>query len=183
LPIQQCIAYTDHALKLFFEESEKEDWFDHTLFVITADHTSEGSELKYQNNLGQFSIPIAFYCPGDAMLAAQSARLPVQQTDILPSVLDYLGVQDTLVCFGSSVFDSLRKPFAVNYFNQKFQILNQQYLLQSQSDNLLGLYEYQQDSLLKHNLLGTRTIDSLINFQKAFIQQYNNRMIYNQIQY
>jgi phosphoglycerol transferase MdoB-like AlkP superfamily enzyme len=183
LPIQQCIAYTDHALKLFFKESEKEDWFFHTLFVITADHTSEGSELKYQNNLGQFGIPIAFYAPVDAMLAAQSARLPVQQTDILPSVLDYLGVQDILVCFGSSVFDSLRKPFAVNYFNQKFQILDQQYLLQSQSDKILGLYEYQKDSLLKHNLLGTRNIDSLLDFQKAFIQQYNNRMIYNQIQY
>jgi len=183
LPIQQCVAYTDHALKLFFEESAKKDWFDNTLFVITADHTSEGSELKYQNNLGQFSIPIVFYAPGDAAVSAQSTHLPVQQTDILPSVLDYLGIQDTLVCFGSSVFDSLRKPFAVNYFNQKFQILNQQYLLQSQSDKLLGLFEYQQDSLLKNNLLGERNIDSLLEFQKAFIQQYNNRMMYNQIQY
>ncbi len=63
------------------------------------------------------------------------------------------------------------------------QFLNEQYLLQSQSDKLLGLFEYQLDSLLKNNLLAKRNIDSLLEFQRAFIQQYNHRMIYNQIQY
>jgi phosphoglycerol transferase MdoB-like AlkP superfamily enzyme len=183
LPIQQCLAYTDHALSLFFKEAEKKPWFNKTLFVITADHTGEGSELKYQNSLGQFSIPITFYAPGDSTLSAQHTQTPVQQTDILPSVIDYLGVTDTLVCFGSSIFDTNRQPFAINFFNQKFQLLDEQYLLQSQADQLLGLYEYRQDSLLKNNFLGNRNIDSLLLFQKAFIQQYNNRMIRNQIKY
>lgn len=183
LAVQQCIAYTDHALRLFFEEVEKQDWFSHTLFVITADHTSEGSELKYQNSLGQFSIPIAFYAPGDTNLTTRKAKLPVQQTDIFPSIVDYLGIQDTLICFGSSVFDSLRQAFAVNYFNQKLQVLNEKYLWQSQDDQLLGVFEYQKDSLLQHNVGQEKDMDSLLLFQKAFIQQYNNRMIHNQIQY
>ncbi len=40
LPVQQCIAYTDMALRKFFATSARQPWYDSTLFIITADHAS-----------------------------------------------------------------------------------------------------------------------------------------------
>ncbi|MES3036877.1 MAG: sulfatase-like hydrolase/transferase, partial [Bdellovibrionota bacterium] len=34
----ESIQYADNALKEFFLASEKEPWFDNTLFIITGDH-------------------------------------------------------------------------------------------------------------------------------------------------
>ena len=181
LEIQQTIAYTDHALSKFFETASKTSWFKNTLFVITADHTSEGGTPFYQNSLGQFCIPLAFYAQNDSLLTNKETDFPVQQTDIYPSVIQYLGITDTIISFGESVFDTARTPFAVNFFNQKMQILNNELLLQLSGDEPMALYHYRTDSLLAQNLINSQDFSSLLRFQKAFRQQFNNRMIKNQL--
>ena len=157
------------------------DWFDNTLFVFSSDHTSEGASPFYNNSLGQYSIPIAFYAPSDSLLPKRSAKLPVQQTDIFPSVLHYLGITDTVLCFGRSVFNNEEAPFALNYYNQITQVLDSNYLFQIENETALSLYAYKQDSLLKNNLLKTEDYGKLLNFHRAFEQQYNNRMIENRL--
>lgn len=182
LEIQQTIAYTDLSLRKFFKTIEKEDWFDNTLFVITADHTSQGATPVGRNNLGQYSIPIALYSPFDSTLAKRDINLPAQQTDIYPSIINYLGLPDTLLCFGSSVFDKTKRRFAINFnYGQKIQILDSAFFLQIQDDQPLALYRYQTDSLLKNNLIDKEDFRELFTFYKAFMQQYNNRMIENKL--
>lgn len=181
LEIQQSIAYTDLALRKFFETAQKMNWFANTLFVITADHTSEGASALYQNSLGQFSIPIAFYTQNDSLLRTRSSQSPVQQIDIFPSIIQYLGIKDSILCFGNSVFDSVSHPFAINYFNRKLQILDSSALLQVDDQKAIGLYLYKQDSLLQNNLVNQLDYSSLMLLQKAMIQQYNNRMIQNKL--
>jgi len=183
LQIQKAIAYTDLALKNFFKEAETKEWFKHTLFVITADHTSEGASEAGQNAYGQFSVPIAFYAPVDSLMKTRSVKKPVQQIDIYPSVLQYMGIEDTIICFGNSVFQAQNYPFAVNHYNHQIQIFDSAYLMQIQNDKVKYLYNYQKDSLLKNNLLGDYNMESLQRFEKAFIQQYNNRMITNKLRY
>ncbi|NPD46207.1 LTA synthase family protein [Lentimicrobium sp. S6] len=181
LQIQQAIAYSDFALKQFFTSAKTKDWYQNTLFVITADHTSEGAEAAYQNSLGQFSIPIAFFAPGDTLMTRRSKKKLVQQTDIYPSILHYLGMQDSIIAFGNSIFEGSSRIFAVNYFNGNLQMMDEEYLLQMEDGNPKSLYEYRKDSLLKNNVLNKRDINDLVTFEKAFQQQYNNRMIQNQI--
>lgn len=181
LEIQQAVAYTDHALQKFFKLAQTKAWYDETLFIITADHTSEGAAPLYQNSLGQFSIPIAFFAPGDTLLRLRSDKKLVQQTDIFPSVIHYLGIEDEFIAFGNSVFEDAYNEFAVNYFNRNLQIMDKDYLLQMEEGHPKALYEYRKDSLLKNNVLNQRNIQDLIKFQKAFRQQYNNRMIHNQL--
>ncbi|HRS53347.1 MAG TPA: LTA synthase family protein, partial [Bacteroidales bacterium] len=41
LPIHQTIQYTDFALKKFFNTISSKSWFENTIFILTADHTSE----------------------------------------------------------------------------------------------------------------------------------------------
>ena len=52
LEIQQTIMYTDYALKKFFEKASTMPWFQNTIFVITADHTSEAWQAFYKNRVG-----------------------------------------------------------------------------------------------------------------------------------
>jgi phosphoglycerol transferase MdoB-like AlkP superfamily enzyme len=181
LPIQKAVAYTDLALKNFFKTAQTKEWYQHTLFVITADHTSEGSEAAYQNAYGQFSIPIAFFAPSDSLMKTRSAQIPVQQTDIFPSILQYLGISDSVLCFGNSVFEYTPHPFAINHYNHQVQIFDSSYLLQVQNEQAKSLYLYLSDSLLKNNLMPKNNANDLLMLQKAFIQQYNNRMIHNNL--
>lgn len=181
IEIQQTISYTDLALRKYFEKIKMEEWYDRTLFIITADHTSEGASEEYRNSLGQYSIPIAFFAPGDSLLPYRSKRQPVQQSDILPSIVDYLGFNDSIICFGNSVFSELEHPFVVNYSNNTFQILDSTYMLRMEGEKALGLYRYKEDSLLVKNLIDTTNFEDLLNLQKAFSQQYTNRMIQNRL--
>src|SRR5690606_2835861 len=63
LAIHQTIGYTDFSLKQFFEKASTFDWFDNTLFIITADHTQKLTTQKFQNVVGNYRIPIYFYHP------------------------------------------------------------------------------------------------------------------------
>lgn len=181
LEIQQAIAYTDFSVRKFFETVKKKEWFNNTLFVFTADHTSQGASPKARNSIGQFDIPIAFYAPSDTLLPNRFAKSLVQQTDIFPSVLHYLGIPDTVLCFGKSVFDTESRPFSINYYGQKIQIMDSTYFLQIQNDEPLTLYKYKEDSLLKRNLIKDEDFSQLMTFYQAYMQQYNNRMIENKL--
>ena len=181
LEIQKAVAYTDLALRKFFKSVQHKEWFKNTLFLITADHTSEGSSAAFQNAYGQFSIPIAFYSPNDTLLKTRFTKSPVQQIDIFPSVLQYLGVRDSILCFGNSVFEELEFPFAINHFNHQIQIFDSSYLLQVQDNKPKSLYHYLSDSLLSYHVLDGHVEKELLKLQKAFIQQYNNRMIHNKL--
>lgn len=181
LEIQQAIAYTDHSLKLFFNSIKDKEWYQNTLFVISSDHTSEGASAAYQNSLGQFSIPIVFFAPGDTLLKTRSQKTLVQQTDIYPSVMHYLGIEDSFIAFGNSVFEDSSPDFALNFFNQKLQCMDSLFLLQFEGQKLQSIYAYQSDSLLQDNLKDKVDVSMLEEYQKAFIQQYNNRMIRNQL--
>ena len=181
IPIQKAIAYTDLSLRNFFHKIKYKDWYSKTLFVITADHTSEGVSPKAQNSLGQFSIPIAFFAPSDTSLRHYKAMQPVQQLDIYPSILQYLGIQDTVICFGNSIFETAYNPFAVNYFNHKIQFLDKDYMIGIEDGKPIFVYQFTEDSLLNNNLMEQVDYSEIINFERAFIQQYNNRMIRNQL--
>lgn len=178
--IQQSIAYTDDALKSFFEAAKKEEWFSNTLFVITADHTSEGVSPMYRNSLGQLSIPIAFYSPNDSLIKTFADRSPVQQADIFPSIVHYLGIENQIISFGNSVFDEQSEAFAIAYYGN-FQVLDSSYFLQFSGEEPIALYSYKKDSLLSVNLIDSVDYSHLLELQRAVNQQYNNRMIQNKL--
>ncbi len=87
LQIEESIAYTDYALRQFFATASKQAWYSNTLFVITADHTSEADHDFYKTRAGMYSVPVVFYKPGTQLTGRETQ--PVQQTDIMPSVLQY----------------------------------------------------------------------------------------------
>jgi phosphoglycerol transferase MdoB-like AlkP superfamily enzyme len=179
-PLREVTAYTDHALQKFFDSAKKMSWFKHTLFVITADHASITSFPNYQNAWGNMAVPILFYHPSDSL--QQVRELTAQQTDIMPTVLSYLNFNGSYLSFGKNLLADSTDSYAINYYNG-FQIFQDSLLLQLNSGKAVGVYNYKKDPLLAKNLLGAYPTkqDSMENKLKAYIQQYHNRMLKNQL--
>ena len=93
-PITKCIQYTDNAIRNFFNTMKKYPWYENTVFVITADHTNQTLSHEYTTDRNVFKVPILFYHPG-SNIKNISEKL-VCQTDIMPSILDYLGLMSRI---------------------------------------------------------------------------------------
>ena len=180
LEIQETVAYADFALRRFFEKAAKMQWYDNTLFVITADHTSEAWLPEYKTKTGMYEIPIVFYAPGFEL--PRPATTVADQIDIMPSALGLLGYDKPFVAFGQNIFDNADGK-AVNYINGVYQLITDSLSLEFDGSNNLSLYNYRRDPLLQHNLLSAnvREAQRMEQTLKAVIQQYNNRMIDNQL--
>lgn len=179
--IQESIAYTDYALRQFFESAQKTKWYSNTLFVITADHTSaEPTEEKYTTAIGKFHIPVLFFDPSNKSLKGVDTR-NFQQVDIMPSIIDYLDVPTKMITFGKSYNSD--KDFAVYYLDNIYHYVDGDFYMAFDGQKAVGLYNYKKDELLKNNLLATETVKAtaMERFIKAYIQSFNKRMINNEL--
>ncbi len=179
--IHKCIQYTDYALKEFFRTASVMPWYKNTLFVITADHTS--SEIQFREGRtgwGFYSVPLIFFKP-DNSLAGERNEI-AQQIDIMPTVLRYLNFDKPFVGFGRNLF-SKERPFALNYKDNVYQYFEGDYLLQFDGIRSVGLYNIKTDKLMSSNVLLNfpEAAVSMERKLKALIQQYNNRMIADQL--
>lgn len=179
-PIHQCIGYSDHALRRFFEFARTQDWYDHTLFVITADHTNQLTLPQYTNDLGMYRVPIAFFCP--ALLPAESRTGVISQTDIMPSVLEFIGYDQPYFAFGEDALVSPKQHnYAVCYNSPVYQIMSDSLLLQFDGQRVTALYNYQTDPLVHKPQPVEEAPEEMVTYLKAYIQQYIQRMIHNQL--
>ncbi len=181
LPVLECISYTDMALKEFFEKSAHEQWFKNTIFVITADHATVSYHPEYKNAWGDVAIPILLYHPGDTLLRGVDPGI-IQQIDIMPSILSYLKYDKPYVAFGKNVFDKKKLNFAVSY-GGGYRWIEDDWLLFFDGEKSKSLYNYRTDRLMKDNLINKdpELVARLERNLKAFIQQYNNRLLNNQL--
>lgn len=182
-PMYECIGYTDYSLKRFFETAKTKDWYKNTLFVITADHTTIITNPEYLNSRGIYEIPIMFYHPTDSRLQKVVMNKTMQQIDILPSVLSYLGYKKDYFAFGKDIFSATEEEnYAINYCPDGYQIYKDSLLLQFNGEKVISVYDFKNDRMLSENRIGAFPAqDSMEIKLKAFIQQYMNRMRKNKI--
>lgn len=181
-PILKCVEYTDDALRKYFKKVSTYPWFKNTLFVFTADHVS--SNVLFEDSrtgYGLFSIPIFFYRPDNSLAGVDSTI--IHQVDIMPTVLQYLGYNKPYLSFGSNAFNATSDRFAWNYKDDVYQFYQRDYLLQFDGKRSLALYNFKVDKLLRSNIIvqHPEVVKSLEPTIKAIIQQYNNRMVDNNL--
>jgi hypothetical protein len=107
----------------------------------------------------------------------------VQQVDIMPSIMDYLSIRKPFNSFGKSFFRNGGKKYAFQYNYHVFLIENDQYLLQFDGNESLGLYDYRKDALLQNDLsdLLPDVRQDLENTLKAILQLYSEALINNKL--
>ncbi len=180
LPILEVVMYTDHALKSFFEIASKQEWYSNTLFVITADHTAQPMDPFYKNTYGMYHVPMIFYKPNSEQ-KGYSDKI-VQQADILPSVIDYLKLNEKTLAFGRSAFNPDYETFFVSFANGYYRLVKDGYLMIF-NEEVTEVYDVKNDPMLRSNLKDKefQKKGELETFLKAIIQQYNNRLIENEL--
>ena len=179
LPVHQTIGYTDMALRKFFAAASKMPWYKNTLFVLTADHSSVAYHREYQTSLGAFAIPIMIFDPSGKLKG--EVNYPVQQADIMPTVLNYLNYDKSYFAFGKDMINPKANDFVVNTLDNTYQIIMGDYALLYNNDKTESLYNYRNDILMQHNLVKENLTkkEELEKHLKAFIQQYNQNTVDN----
>ena len=105
------VKQTDDALRSFFREASKQDWYKNTIFIITSDNgiflsENKTNEMKWEYFFKAWHlIPFLIYSPSKrANLKSRMIHLPsASHIDITPTILDILGISITNPFVGESL--------------------------------------------------------------------------------
>lgn len=180
LPILQSVAYTDHALRKFFDQVKNRDWFDSTLFVICADHTSLSVSDYYQESPGRHEIPILFFAKN---LPPKRFEGIGNHIDITPTTLALLGIDTPLQFFGNNWYAlppeerySLNLIVTTNYYR------DQHYSAIISADTIEHIWRVNDTIITPISSKERKSAVPLIQRRYlSFVQQYANRMIENRL--
>lgn len=109
-----AVKYTDFALGEFIRKAQQKPWFKDTLFVLTADHCASVAG-KTELPVAKYRIPLLFY--GPALLKPQKVTHMYSQIDIIPTLMDVLGVPGDDNFFGKEMNEQSlpARAFISNY--------------------------------------------------------------------
>lgn len=170
MPIHKMIAYSDDALRNFFRQLSQYDWFDNTLFIITADHGSGSDNEKYLKVPYNFAVPLLFYIPNGS-LRGESNRV-AGHIDLKPTLLGLVNYEKPYFAFGNDLFSPESERFTMNYMGA-FNAITDSVVYIFNEREVAGAYNYITDPLQKNNFASeVADDDSLLRHTKAFIQQY-----------
>ena len=91
------VKYADFAIGRFLEQARQKPWFDDTIFVFVADHTS-GSAGRQDLPVSEYHIPLFIYAPG--VLAPREVSAVASQIDLAPTLLGLLRMDYLSTFFG-----------------------------------------------------------------------------------
>jgi phosphoglycerol transferase MdoB-like AlkP superfamily enzyme len=179
LPIHATVEYMDYAIKNFFDYAKKQTWYSNTLFVFTADHSSENTAAYYQTSHGKYAIPLFVF---DATKTEKDS-LPI----LVNKTMDHLGVMLLIldkVTPQKSTYFSFAGNGAIQFEGGVYQLIQHPFVLKFDGTKSIGFYDVQQDSLMQQNLIELKTaplneVQRMEQYLKAVIQQYNHKLITN----
>jgi len=160
---QNCVHYSDHALDVFFGKLEKKA-LENTIFVVMADTCQPMGEhhnnfalvrYLYEENV---RVPFLIYAPGYIKQPRRFSEV-ASQVDIMPTLLDMLGVRCANAAVGRSLLAAAEDPVAIfsnPYFEGWVGIRKgrYKYVLQVRR-NVESLYDLQADPDEKRNIVSS----------------------------
>ena len=98
-----AVKYTDWAIGDFIKKAQRHDWFDHTLFVVIADHTA-GSAGRTELPVFRYHIPMLVYAPN--MIQPGKVETLASQIDVAPTLLGLMNMSYRSAFFGKNLLNS-----------------------------------------------------------------------------
>ena len=181
---QNSISYTDYALRLFFDQIKNEPWYRNTLFVFAADHVLLERRNVRSDLYNYMRIPIFLHLPGNPRHIVLDQ--PVQQLDIVPTILDLLHYNQPFMSFGNSMLRP-HPGFSVCRIFDTDQMVDSMFITgyQPAQDSVLYFYNYRADTALAKNFSMNPSVrDELLqrkNFLRAFGQKFNQALLRRQL--
>ena len=118
-----CIVYVDQAMEMFFKQMQAHPQFNNTLFVITGDHPNPYDLKRTLLHIRKHNVPLIFWSPNakirQELKKHQSEQISAH-VDILPSVLDFLGLplKERFLFVNNFLFRPEAKRKLVYFFRQ-----------------------------------------------------------------
>lgn len=178
---EELVEYDDEVLRDFFAEMKKLDGYNNTLFVITADHSTDASHGVLNNARDKSRIPLIFFTP-DGSIAPMIDYRATSQIDITPSILGHLNYDKPYFSLGIDIFNSDIR-FATNCQDGVYHIVEDDYSLLFDGEKTIGLFDRKGDLELGNNILNEvpETAKKMEARLKAFIQEYTHRIVDNKM--
>jgi hypothetical protein len=176
-PRARSLRYADAALGRFFARVREEPWYRETLFVITGDHTARRE--RERDRVSVFEVPILLVA-GDGSLRGERPGI-LQQIDIAPTLLDWLGYPEPYFAFGRSAFDATAPRDAWMLLDGIYQIHDGERLLLHDGSRPIGLYDPEGDPGLRRDLHAQEPARAqrLARRLEAVIQTHHRAMLAN----
>jgi phosphoglycerol transferase MdoB-like AlkP superfamily enzyme len=162
-PILKCVEYTDYSLQRFFETAKEQPWYENTLFVICGDHSGHGLTREYNDYDGWYRIPMIIFDPQQP--EGRSSSRILQQIDLYPTLVDWLGLQEQFTCFGHSALQYPETGEQVYYGNGYHCLVTNDTNDPTQHNIAVIEGNYEKGDKLE------------LQYLKAFIQRYNDMII------
>ena len=115
------LSYADNKLGEFMQRSQKEPWFDNTIFIFMADHTIgfgddsklfKDTDVKVANRpLEGMRIPLLIYAP--KFFKHQVIETIGSQADIIPTLMDILDWKGSFSTLSHSLFSPQDEQFVL----------------------------------------------------------------------
>ncbi len=160
--------YTDHSINQFIDVAKKQDWWNNTLIIITADH---GHRLPMHK--GDHNSPVKFHIPmlwlGGALDSIGIADNFGSQTDLNYTLLTELGKKNELISFpfSKNLFSRKKMDFAHYIFNNGFGIIDY---------NGNCVYDYNSNNILEESGLNKYSRRKLgLSFTQVLFEDYLKR--------
>lgn len=163
-PILECVNYSDMALRKFFATASQMPWYNNTLFIIMADHPAQALTPAFNDYGPWYRIPMIVFDPQHPV--GQRSQRILQQSDVMPTLIDYLGYSDPCICFGTSAFQQ-PEGWQIAYGCGYHQLV---------TNNGVALLEETRSRTFEQDENGK------LQLLKAILQQYSKRMINNDLQ-
>lgn len=178
--IARAISYSDYALKLFFDEAKKQNWYENTLFVFVADHSPASITPQYNLRNEMYRIPLGFYHPKGHIKAEKRSEI-AQQLDIFPTILDLLNIKSTYYSYGTSLLQSTEK-YGLAHLEGSYYYFNGEQMMIFSSDQVQNLLNFTKGSVVTKEDLPNydKVIQEREDRLKAILQRYSRDLILNQ---
>lgn len=181
LAIDKCVQYTDNALRIFFNYAKTQPWFNNTIFVITADHTSQTYYPEYSKQVNRFAVPILFYSANGAYNLKGVRTDLASQMDIYPTVVDLIGYNKPFRSWGRSLVSNLadEQPKVINSTGNIYQFMQGNYTYLFDGKNFTGIFAVSDKGLEKNLMTAQPNTEMQKGMQdcKALIQDYADRIV------
>jgi phosphoglycerol transferase MdoB-like AlkP superfamily enzyme len=176
--IHQSIRYTDLALRNFFKSIQSKSWFDNTVFIITADHSSINETPAYRSYRGKYAVPLLIYAP-ERFDNREENRI-VQHIDIY-STIRHLATNDSFVSFGNSLLDDSVSQGVALFDGNIYTYSNDSLTIEWYGDQHTRIFNYRSDPVYSNELSANLSLEAEMMLQKLklYIQKYNYRLLNN----
>lgn len=181
LPIHRTVQYSDNALRQFFNYAKTQAWYSNTIFVITADHTSQTHYPEYSKQINRFAVPILFYSANPAYGLKGVRTDLASQMDIYPSIADLIGYNKPFRSWGRSLISNLpaETPRVINSTGNIYQLMQGNYTYLFDGKNITGIFAAADKGLEKNLMTANPNPEMQKGMMdcKAFVQDYADRIV------